>query len=136
MEVESNKVLPEELPESFWMALTFTLIVAMIGIIYTILQEIVSKKSKFAGNRSIEIKKKCVEYVRYWRKYKNLKEGGPGRVQTATSCGNTPMGGPITGARLNNQRFSTSSVGIHGPQGWSELVRDFQNFQRFWPSRF
>ena len=43
MEVESNKVLPEELPESFWMALTFTLIVAMIGIIYTILQEIVSK---------------------------------------------------------------------------------------------
>ena len=74
--------------------------------------------------------KKCVEYVRYWRKYKNLKEGGPGRVQTATSCGNTPMGGPITGARLNNQRFSTSSVGIHGPQGWSELVRDFQNFQR------
>ena len=36
------KVLPEELPESFWMALTFTLIVAMIGIIYTILQEIFS----------------------------------------------------------------------------------------------
>ena len=38
---ESKKVLPEELPESFWMALTFTLIVAMIGIIYTILQEII-----------------------------------------------------------------------------------------------
>ena len=118
------------------MALTFTLIVAMIGIIYTILQGIISKESKFPGNRCFEIfqkyrnsqeidnlknleksqgiallkyLKKCVEYVRYWRKYKNLKEGGPGRVQTATSCGNTPMGGPITGARLNNQRFSTIS---------------------------
>ena len=118
------------------MALTFTLIVAMIGIIYTILQGIISKEFKFPGNRCFEIfqkyrnskeidylknleksqgiallkyLKKCVEYVRYWRKYKNLKEGGPGRVQTATSCGNTPMGGPITGARLKNQRFSTPS---------------------------
>ena len=41
MAFELTKVLPEELPESFWMALTFTLIVAMIGIIYTILQEII-----------------------------------------------------------------------------------------------
>ena len=37
-----------------------------------------------------------------------MKEGGPGRVQTATSCGNTPMGGPIASARLNNQRFPST----------------------------
>ena len=39
---ELTSVLPEELPESFWIALSFTLIVAMIGIIYTILQGIIS----------------------------------------------------------------------------------------------
>ena len=61
---ESSLVLPEELPESFWMALTFTLIVAMIGIIYTILQGIIWKESKFPGNRCFEI----------FQKYRNSQE--------------------------------------------------------------